>query len=445
MVPGSGPPRLRSIRRTAAVTALPIRALGRSARARIGPRAPADRAARQLAARRATAEDLQRVLGTLKGGALKAGQLLSTIEAVFPQDPEGTWQQALATLQQQNPALPIEQVEPVLIDGLGAQWRQCFREFDDQAIAAASIGQVHRATWSDGRPVAVKVQYPGVAADLMADVRAMSLALRASSLLAPRVAMPPLVRELRARLAEELDYQREASNQRAFADAYRGDAEVQVPGVVAVGGNVLVTDWIEGRSLAEVARSGSQSERDLAGARYQRFFLQSPKRVGLLHTDPHPGNFRLMDDGRLGVLDFGSVMSLPQGLPPSFGALISAMLAGDPQAVHDRLVDQGLLRMGSRADVVKLMDYLSPFTEPACHEVFAFRRSWLHQVFTRANDPRNPDFMVALKLSLPAEQLFTQRVWLGVVGVLSGLNATVPVRSELDAYLPGFASAGSGK
>lgn len=432
--------RMPALRRGLAVGALPVRALGRSLRARVGASNRVDRAERLLAARRATAADTQAVLGSLKGGALKAGQLLSTIEAVFPQDPDGTWQAALVTLQQRNPALAFDRIEPVLVAGLGAQWRRCFLSFDEQAAAAASIGQVHRATWSDGRPVAVKVQYPHVAEDLLADIRILSAALRIASVLAPRVAMPPLVRELRTRLAEELDYQREAAHQRAFAEAYRGDEQVLIPEVVAVARNVLVTDWLDGTSLAEVARDGSQQVRDQIGTRYQRFFLQSPSRAGLLHTDPHPGNFRLMDDGRLGVLDFGSVMVTPGGLPPTFGALIGAMLVGDPQSVHERLVDQGLLRLGTRLDVIKLMDYLSPFTEPAHHEEFAFSRAWLHETFAKANDPRNPDFLVAMKLSLPPEQLFTQRVWLAVVGVLCGLNACVPVRSELIAWLPGFPS-----
>jgi predicted unusual protein kinase regulating ubiquinone biosynthesis (AarF/ABC1/UbiB family) len=238
-----------------------------------------------------------------------------------------------------------------------------------------------------------------------------------------------------------LDYVREGRHQSAFARAFRDDAEFYVPEVRLAARRVLVSDWLEGTGFAALSMSGSRGERDRAGLLYQRFFLTSPGRVGLLHTDPHPGNFRLLPDGRLGVLDFGSVLVLPGGLPKTFGGLIGGMLAGDPAAVEARLRADGFIRPGKPIEIQKLVDYLAPFSEPARAEVFHYSRAWLREQFARANDPRNPDFTVALKLTMPAEQLFTHRVWLGLVGVLSGLDATVPVRSELLQYLPGFAAA----
>ena len=425
--------------RSMALAGVAIRAAGRGASARLLGFVHGDYEMRRQRARRSTAVDTRQTLGNLKGGALKAGQLLSTVESVFPQDPDNSWQEALTALQQDNPLLPFEQIEPVLADDLGEHWRTRFREFDETPVAAASIGQVYRATWLDGRPVAVKVQMPGVAEALAFDVRALSRVLQVSAVLAPGVAMPPLVQELRSRVLAELDYAREAEAQRVFAEEYRGDPDFVIADVLHGGRQVLVTEWLAGQPLAAVARGGSAGERDRAGLLYQRFFLQSPMRTGLLHTDPHPGNFRLTDDGRLGVLDFGSTMELPDGLPATFGSLISALTSEDADQAERSLREQGLLRRGTRRDVVKLMDYLAPFTEPARHEEFAFSREWLHQVFARAHDPRNPDFIVAMKLSLPAEQLFTHRVWLGIVGVLSGLQARVPVAPELRAHLPGFA------
>lgn len=430
--------RIGSLSRTLVVAGIPVRAAGRGATARVLGLLLGESDERRQRAREETAADTRRTLGSLKGGALKAGQLLSTVESVFPQDPDSTWQEALTALQQDNPTLPFDRIEPVLVTEFGTQWRSRFLDFDTAAVAAASIGQVYRATWCDGRQVAVKVQIPGIAQALAADVRLLSRVLRASALLAPGVAMPPLIRELRSRVIAELDYEQEASAQRIFAQEYHGDPEFLVPHVVHVGEQVLVTEWLDGQPLARVARAGTQGERDRAGLLYQRFFLQAPMRTGLLHTDPHPGNFRLTNDGRLGVLDFGSTMDLPGGLPATFGSLISALSSDDPEQVQRRLLDQGLLQRGSRRDVVKLMDYLAPFTEPARHEEFAFSRQWLNKVFARAHDPRNPDFIVAMKLSLPAEQLFTHRVWLGIVGVLSSLEAHLPVAAELRAYLPGF-------
>lgn len=389
----------------------------------------------------ATAADTRAVLGELKGGALKLGQLLSTVEALFPSDPDDSWRQALVALQESNVGLPFAEVEPTLVRELGPRWRDRFARFDEQPCASASIGQVHRATWADGREVAVKVQYPGMAEVLAGDVRSLGWALRAMSVVSPGVAMPPLVAELRIRLAEELDYRREAEHQQAFAAAYEDDPDYCVPRVVFAGEELLIGEWLDGTPLAAIAATGSQADRDRVGALYQRFFLTSPGRVGLLHTDPHPGNFRLTPDGRLGVLDFGSTLRTPGGLPESFGRLIGAMTATDPQQVEAALRDGGFIRPGATLEVDKLIDYLSPFSEPARHEVFAYSREWLKSEFGRVNDPRNPDFAVALQLTLPPEQLFTHRVWLGLVGVLSGLGAVVAVRPELIAHLPGFAQA----
>jgi predicted unusual protein kinase regulating ubiquinone biosynthesis (AarF/ABC1/UbiB family) len=416
---------------------LPVRALGRSASVRVGVLRGGDRQELSNRARAATADDTRRVLGRLKGGALKAGQLLSTVETLFPQDPDGSWRSALTAMQEDNPALSVDDIERVLREDLGAGWRSRFADFDPEPVAAASIGQVHRAVLPDGTDVAVKVQYPGIAEVMASDVRLLSWALRATSFVARGMAMPPLVAELRTRLSEELDYRREAETQNRFAAAYRDDPEVVVPAALWATDRVMVSEWLPGTPFAQLAVSGAAGERDLAGQLYQRFFLVCPRRVGLLHTDPHPGNFR-MTDGRLGVLDFGSVLPTPGGLPQTFGRLISGMLAGDLGAVEQRLRADGFIRPGRRLEVDKLADYLAPFTEPARHETFTYSREGLRGTFGKINDPRNPDFAVALQMNMPAEHLFTHRVWLGLVGVLGGLNATVRVRSELEAHLPGF-------
>lgn len=427
-----------ALRRSAAIGMLPARALGRSARVQWGVLRGGDRTELSNAARSATADDTRRVLGQLKGGALKAGQLLSTVETLFPQDPDGSWRAALTAMQEENPGLPLSEIETVLVDDLGRDWRARFADFEPVPVAAASIGQVHRAELTDGTEVAVKIQYPGIAQAMAADVRALSIALRATSIVARGMAMPPLVAELRTRLSEELDYEQEAASQNRFADAYSDDDEVIVPRVLTATRRVMISQWLPGTGFAQIAVSGSREQRDVAGQLYQRFFLVSPRRVGLLHTDPHPGNFRMVGD-RLGVLDFGSVLHTPGGLPETFGRLIAGMLAGDNAAVERRLRADGFIRPGRHLEVDKLADYLEPFTEPARHERFSYSREWLRGTFGKVNDPRNPDFAVALQMNMPAEQLFTHRVWLGLVGVLSGLSATVAVRPELERYLPGFA------
>ena len=394
----------------------------------------ADAVRRDLRAR--NAERTRRTLGELKGGALKAGQLLSTVEAVFPQDPEDTWREALTAMQEGNEALPFAEVEPVLRAELGPGWRERLPGFEETAAAAASLGQVHRATWQ-GQPVAVKVQYPGVREALASDVRTISAVSRVASLVARGLALPPLVAELRDRLTEELDYVHEGRAQERFAVAYDGDPDVLVPRVLLATPRVLVTPWMDGVPLAQVARTGSQAERDRAAALYQVFLVSGPERVGLLYTDPHPGNFRLLPDGRLGVLDFGSTLELA-GMPQTFGRLIAALLGDDPELVLARLREDGFVRPGAQLDVRKLVDYMAPFSVPARHEQFRFSREWLRGEFGRVNDPRDPDFAVALQLTMPAEHLFTHRVWLSMVGVLCSLDATVPVRPVLRRWLPGF-------
>ena len=422
--------------RTIRLTSLPLGALGLAvegaARRLTGePAAPVRRELRSRNARRTRA-----VLGELKGGALKAGQLLSTVEALFPADPEDTWRTALVGLQESNPGLPFAEVEPVLVAELGIGWRERFAAFSEVPAAAASLGQVHRAIWADGREVAVKVQYPGVREALAVDLRILSAMSRAAALVARGLAMPPLVAEMRVRLTEELDYLHEARSQRRFAEAYADDPDIVIPAVVSAAPRVLVMDWLSGTPLAAVAAAGTPAERDRAAELYQRFLVSGPERAGLLHTDPHPGNFRMLGD-RLGVLDFGSTLELA-GMPSSFGRLLRALLAGDPDVVLTRLRDEGFVRPGAGLDVVRLVDYLAPFSEPARHDRFSFTRDWLRREFGRVNDPRNPDFGVALKLTLPAEHLFTHRVWLGMVGVLCQLEATVPVRPVLSRWLPGF-------
>ena len=424
-------------RRQLRLAALPAAALGLAAQGAVRRLRGEDPETVRRDLRARNARRTRTTLGELKGGALKAGQLLSTVEALFPQDPEDTWRDALVALQEGNRALPFAEVEPVLRAELGPAWRDGFRAFGEQAAAAASLGQVHRAVDAAGRAVAVKVQYPGVREALAADLRTLSVVSRAAALVARGLVLPPLLAELRDRLTEELDYEHEGRVQQRFAEAYDGDPDVRVPRVLTATPRVLVQEWLDGTPLAQVPRTRPPEERDRVAGLYQVFLVSGPERVGLLHTDPHPGNFRLLPDGRLGVLDFGSSLALP-GMPATFGRLLRALLADDPEQVRRRLEEAGFVRPGTRLEVGKLVDYMAPFTVPARSDVFRFGRDWLRGEFGRVNDPRDPDFGVALQLNVPAEHLFTHRVWLSMVGVLCQLEATVPVRPVLRRWLPGF-------
>ena len=196
--------------------------------------------------------------------------------------------------------MPAATVHKVLAEDLGPRWRSRFRDFDDFPAAAASIGQVHRATYKDGRDVAVKVQYPGAGPALISDLNQVSRVARVAAGWVPGLDIKPIMAELKARVAEELDYGLEAKSQAAFAKAFAGDEHFAVPAVVASGERVIVSEWLEGRPLSRLISSGTQEERDAAAALYLEFLLAGPQRAKLLHADPHPGNYRMTPDGRLG-------------------------------------------------------------------------------------------------------------------------------------------------
>ncbi len=314
-----------TVTRAAKLAGLPIGLAGRTALGigkRVGGR-PAEIVAEEI--QRRTADQIFRVLGELKGGAMKLGQALSIFEAALPPEIAGPYRATLTKLQESAPPLPARTVHQVLAADLGEDWRSRFEAFDDMPAAAASIGQVHQAVWHDGRRVAVKIQYPGAGRALIGDFTQLSRAGRLFGLLMPGLEVKPLLDELRDRVTEELDYGLEASSQHAFAAAYAGDPDIYVPDVVTGTAHVLVSEWMDGTPLSRVISDGSKEQRDHAGILLVRFLFSGPARAGLLHADPHPGNFRLLDDGRLGVLDFGAVDRLPDGLPPFFGRLLRIM------------------------------------------------------------------------------------------------------------------------
>jgi predicted unusual protein kinase regulating ubiquinone biosynthesis (AarF/ABC1/UbiB family) len=243
-----------AISRSVKLASLPIGVAGRGAIGlgkRIGGR-PAEIVATELQQR--TAEQLFKVLGELKGGAMKFGQALSVFEAALPEDIAAPYRAALTKLQDAAPPMPAATVHGVIASGLGDDWREKFREWDDKPAAAASIGQVHRAVWHDGREVAVKLQYPGAGPALISDLNQVARFARLFAVLSPGLDIKPLVRELKARVREELDYELEAASQASFAAAYDGDPDILIPKVVEHAGDVLVTEWIDGVPLSVINR-----------------------------------------------------------------------------------------------------------------------------------------------------------------------------------------------
>lgn len=436
--------------RTARLAALPLGYAGRKT-VGLGRRIGGASAEAVLSdVQQRTAEQLFRTLGELKGGAMKFGQQLSIFEAALPEEAAAPYRDQLTKLQDSAPPMATQTVREILARDLGADWRERLVWLDGGPTASASIGQVHRGRWRDAdgteREVAVKVQYPGAGDALRSDLKQLARLARTVGPLFPGIDIKPLVEEVQARAEDELDYELEAEGQRAFHRAFADDPEIVVPDVVAVGATTIVTEWMDSSSsLAAIIRDGTVEERNHYGELMVRFLFSGPARTGMLHADPHPGNYRVIpnDDGtpgRLGVLDYGAVARLPEGrLPESIGHLMRLCATGDGDRVLEGLRAEGFVKDRVKLDPQLLVDYLAPFVEPTLVERFQFSRAWMREQFQRINNPREPSYTIAVKLNLPPSYMLIHRTWIGGIGVLSQLEAEAPFREILTEYLPGFA------
>ncbi|WP_280495451.1 ABC1 kinase family protein [Nocardia asiatica] len=390
------------------------------------------------------AEQLFTVLGELKGGAMKFGQALSVMEAAVPEEFGEHYREALTKLQAAAPPMPAATVHRVLDQQLGTQWRSRFREFDDTPAASASIGQVHRAVWSDGRTVAVKVQYPGADEALRADLKTLS---RMSGLVAsviPGADVKPILAEITERTEEELDYRNEAANQRSFAKGFDGHGEIVVPKVVASAPKVIVTEWLDGVAVSTIIKQGAEDPEGTRALRNRvaglmgRFHFSSPEVIGLLHADPHPGNFMMLPDGKLAVIDFGACAPMPEGFPPVLGRMLALAVEERFAELTELLYDHGWVIPGRVVTEEEIADYLRPFTDPIRTDSFHFTRRWMQRVAGKASEFSSPEMKTARALQLPAEYVMIFRVLGGSVGILAQLDAELPFMRLVRTWMPGF-------
>ncbi len=284
-------------------------------------------------------------LGSMKGLALKVGQMLSYMDGVVPEHRRAAFHKVLAPLLQAAPAMPWSSIEPVLVAELGAPVSELFAQFEPQPFAAASIGQVHRAVLPSGLRVAVKVQYPGIEQAMHADLKNLSLL---KSLAAPFLGlagrgsmateMSEIIGELRKRLLEEIDYRHEAAMQERFRSLLAGDPDVHVPRVIAERSSrrVLTSEYVDGRSYDHICEHATQRERDRLGAVLSRTIFRCIFRFRLFNGDPHPGNYLFHDDGRVTLLDFGCVKELPE---PAAAAMIRYTRAAAQATRSDSAAD----------------------------------------------------------------------------------------------------------
>jgi predicted unusual protein kinase regulating ubiquinone biosynthesis (AarF/ABC1/UbiB family) len=375
----------------------------------------------------AAAERMVKTLGQLKGGAAKIAQLASFIDTDFiPDEYRGVYQAELGKLRADAPSMPWKDVKGVLEEEWDEPVEALFERFDQEATAAASIGQVHRANLKDGREVAVKIQYPGMAKALAADMSNAKLILRMAKALAPGLDAKSVAEELKERVLEELDYEIEAANQRTFARAYRGHPFIVVPDVITALSTerVLVTEWVQGIGFDEVKQL-PQPEKDRFGEIVFRFCFGSVYHLQHFNADAHPGNYLLMDDGKVAFLDFGMTKRLETEQIELEISAIEAAISGDPQRVRDALDEIGYLRNAKKIDPEKLMRHVRAVGGWYMDdEEKTIDADTVMTAMAAMTDPRSEFYDLVRQQSLPADELMGQRMQTGVLAVLGQLNAT---------------------
>jgi predicted unusual protein kinase regulating ubiquinone biosynthesis (AarF/ABC1/UbiB family) len=385
------------------------------------------------------ANQLFTVLGDLKGGAMKVGQALSVLEAAIPDEYGEPYREALTKLQKDAPPLPADKVHRVLDAQLGTKWRDRFSSFDDTPVASASIGQVHKAVWSDGRDVAVKIQYPGADEALRADLKTMQRMVGLIKQFAPGADVQGVVEELIERTEMELDYRLEADNQRAFAKAYAGHPRFLVPHIVASAPKVVIQEWIEGIPIAHIIRNGTTEQRDLVGTLLTELTFDAPRRLEMMHGDAHPGNFMLLPDGRMGVIDFGAVAPLPGGLPVELGMSIRLARDKNYDLLMPTMEKAGFIQRGQQVSVREIDEMLRQYVEPIEVEVFHYTRKWLQKMTAVQIDRSVAQIRAVRQMDLPAKLTIPMRVISSVGAILCQLDAHVPIKGLSEQLIPGFA------
>jgi predicted unusual protein kinase regulating ubiquinone biosynthesis (AarF/ABC1/UbiB family) len=369
----------------------------------------------------------------MKGAIMKAGQMISFIADGLP--PEA--QAALATLQADVPPMAPSLAEQVVHDELGGEPERLFLDWDPVPVAAASIGQVHRAVMPDGRIVAVKVQYPGVDKAIRSDLDNAELLYGLFSQFALRnLDVKALVDELRARMADELDYRIEAAHQAEFAERYRGHPFIHVPDVVPERSarRVLTSEWVDGLTWAEFSDNADWDARQRAAEVLFRFAQGSIHRHGVFNGDPHPGNYRFCEDGSITFLDFGLVKRWTPGELESLSPILDAILDRDPERTVVTSVEGGFLAEDHGLDPAAVWEYVSGPYVPFLEDEFTFTREWVGQTLGRTIDINGPYAEVIRKMNLPPSYVILDRVVWGVSALLGRLEASGRWRALLAEY-----------
>ena len=417
-------------RRTATVATLAASEAVKQFGTRAANLARDEQAAEEAMSRRQleTAKQIVAVLGTMKGAAMKLGQVMSFLDVgLVPEEHREEFQRELAKLRDAAPTVSFKQMRKVIEDELGEPIKDVFAEFDEEPVAAASIGQVYRARLHDGREVAVKVQYPGVAAAVRSDLQNLDMIMRLLKRMTPGLDVDAITEEIRERIVEELDYELEAQNQRSLARIYAGHPFILVPRVVSSLSRerVLVSDFVHGVGFEQL-KERDQEERDRLGEIVFRFFLGSLYRHRQFSGDPHPGNFLLLDDGRVAFLDFGLFKRMDPAPVELELAAQRAVAEGDAVTLHRLLAESGFLPEPERVDPEHLLAFITDaiWWYTTADEPVQLTPDIATQVMIESSDPRSSYFPEMRHQAMRPEHLFGRRMEMLTLAVLSQLRAS---------------------
>jgi predicted unusual protein kinase regulating ubiquinone biosynthesis (AarF/ABC1/UbiB family) len=373
-----------------------------------------------------TAEQIVAALGTMKGAAMKLGQVMSFLDVgLVPEEYREEFQTKLAALRDAAPKVDFKDMKKVLEQEFEEPLDEVFATFDPVPVAAASIGQVYRATLPDGRDVAVKVQYPGVAQAVRSDMQNLGMILRLMKSVAPGLDPQAIGEEIRARIGEELDYELEASNQRSLARIYRGHPFILVPEVITplCRERVIVSEFVDGRGFEELKQL-PQEERDRLAEIIFRFYFGCMYRFHQFSGDPHPGNSLLLKDGRMAFLDFGLFKRIPAAIADRELQMVRWSIAGDTEALAAGLRDTGFLLESARYSPEQLLEQFRDLTWwYSTDEEIALDPEIATQVMIDMSDPRSRHFAQMRHESLPPDHLFGRRLEVLTLAVLGQLRA----------------------
>ncbi len=398
----------------------------------------------ERAAHEELAANLATVLGEMKGAAMKLGQLLSFVDLDLPPEVRSAYHEALASLRDDAPAFDAAAIEQVLTEEYGRPPDEVFAAFDPTPLASASIGQVHAATLHDGRDVVVKVQYPGVAEAVRADLDNAAAFAPLGRLVAQNQEIEPLLDELRERIDDELDYERESQYQRAFALRYQEHPFIRVPEIVGelCRARVLVSERVHGTRFSTFVAEAEEADRQRVGEVIFRYAFGSIGRFRLFNGDPHPGNYLIEPDAaadgglRVAFLDYGSVKMFTRERYASMRAIEEALATGHRDTALAALRDAGFVPRRAAIDEDRVFEWFQLYTRPVlAPQPFTFTSAFASEVIRSTTDPRDPYSDMLRRLNLPSDYLLLNRIQWGLNSVLGQLQARGNWRAIRDEYI----------